>query len=312
MLDRNQISPVEQLSDSHSKSPKLSTKTPLTKVSNLESLCEETTGDVFDSEAERVRVCPGMVGGEEHVFQQQSNGVKPTDRESASVVHSDHESTWIIQTDHESNDVTHSDHNEEHEQGNENGVLASTEDTVDQQTVTMTTTGPGSVTPADTAATESGMTLVAKNGGICQLETGDDEMKKDQNLNSDQRSTETGDSQQNQVTEDPQAKLTCNTEQTFSELQHTHSPQVGSRVSKKSSADSGVSSATTTLTRDSTGMLSDQTDSKGLTLSDLQSKQPFMAALDRQSEDTAVGCVAFPDAGPEYIHPSGSTRNQRF
>ena len=69
VLDRNQISPVEQLSDGHSKSPKLSTKTPLTKVSNLESLCEETTGDVFDSEAERVRVCPGMVGGEEHVFQ---------------------------------------------------------------------------------------------------------------------------------------------------------------------------------------------------------------------------------------------------
>ena len=57
MLDRNQISPVEQLSDGHSRSPKLSTKTPLTKVSNLESLCEEeTTGDVFDSEAERVRV----------------------------------------------------------------------------------------------------------------------------------------------------------------------------------------------------------------------------------------------------------------
>ena len=187
MLDRNQISPVEQLTDSHSKSPKLSTKTPLTKVSNLESLCEETTGDVFDSEAERVRVCPGMVGGEEHVFQQQSNDVKPTDRESASVVHSDHESTWIIQTDHESNDVTHSDHesdcvthsnhNEEHEQENENGVLGSTEDTVDQQTVTMTTTAPGSVTPADTAATESGMTLVAENGGICQLETGDDEIK---------------------------------------------------------------------------------------------------------------------------------------
>ena len=41
----------------------------------------------------------------------------------------------------------------------------------------MTTTGPGSVTPADTAATESGMTLVAENGGICQLETGDDEIK---------------------------------------------------------------------------------------------------------------------------------------
>ena len=297
MLDRNQISPVEQLTDSHSKSPKLSTKTPLTKVSNLESLCEEeATGDVFDSEAERVRVCPGMVGGEEHVFQQQSNGVKPTDRESASVVHSDHESTWIIQTDHESNDVTHndhesnsdmhSDHNEVHEQDNENGVLGSTEDTVDQQTVTMTTTGPGSVTPADTAATESGMTLVAENGGICQLETGDDEMadiKKDQNLNFDQRSTETDDSQQNQVTaEDPQAKSTCNTEQSFSELQHTHLPQVGSRVSKKSSA-------ATTLTRDSTGMLSDQTDSKGLTSSDLQSKQPFIATLDRQSEDTAAG-----------------------
>ena len=74
----------------------------------------------------------------------------------------------------------------------------------------MTTTGPGSVTPADTAASESGMTLVAENGGICQLETGDDEMadiKNDQNLNFDQRSTETGDSQQNQVTaEDPQAK----------------------------------------------------------------------------------------------------------
>ena len=289
MLDRNQISPVEQLTDSHSKSPKLSTKTPLTKVSNLESLCEEATGDVFDSEVEHVRVCPGMVGGEEHVFQQQSNGVKPTDRESASVVHSDHESTWIIQTDHESNGVTHSDHNEVHEQGNENGVLGSTEDTVDQQTVTMTTTAPGSVTPADTAATESGMTLVAENGGICQLETSDDEIKKDQNLNSDQRSTETGDSQQNQVTEDPQAKSTCKTEQSFSELQHTHLPQVGSRVSKKSSADSGVSSATTTLTRDSSGMLFDQSESKGLTLSDLQSKQPFIATLDRQSEDTAVG-----------------------
>ena len=106
----------------------------------------------------------------------------------------------------------HSDHyvNEVHEQENENSLLGSMEDTVDQQTVTMTTTGPGSVTPADTAATESGMTLVAKNGGICQLETGDNEMadiKNDQNLNFDQRSTETGDSQQNQVTaEDPQAK----------------------------------------------------------------------------------------------------------
>ena len=147
----------------------------------------------------------------------------------------------------------------------------------------------GTRVSTDTAATESGVTLVAENGGICQLETGDDEIKKDQNLNSDQRSTETGDSQQNQVTEDPQAKLTCNTEQSFSELQHTHSLQVGSRVSKKSSADSGVSSATTTLTRDSTGMLSDQTDSKGLTSSDLQSKQPFIATLDRQSEDAAAG-----------------------
>ena len=114
---------------------------------------------------------------------------------------------WIMRTDHESNSDVHS---EVHEQENENGVLGSTEDTVDQQTVTMTTTGPGSVTPADTAATESGMTLVAENGGICQLETGDDEMadiKNDQNLNFDQRSTETGDFQQNQVTaEDPQAK----------------------------------------------------------------------------------------------------------
>ena len=60
-------------------------------------------------------------------------------------------------------------------------------------------------------------------------------------------------------------------------------------MSKKSSAESGVSSATTTLTRHSTSMLSDQTDSKGLTSSDLQSKQRCMAALDRQSEDTAVG-----------------------
>ena len=94
-------------------------------MSNLESLCEEkTTGDLFDSEAEHVRVCPGMVGGEEHVFQQQLNGVKPT--ESASAIHSDHESydvthsdrnisgithsdresTWIMQTDRESNGVT--------------------------------------------------------------------------------------------------------------------------------------------------------------------------------------------------------------
>ena len=204
MLDRNQISPVEQLSNGHSKSPKLSTKTPLTKVSNLESLCEEeATGDVLDSEAEHVRVCLGMVGGEEHMFQQQSNGVRPTDRESVSVVHSDHESHDVTHSDHESNSDMHSDHNvnEKHEQEKESGVLGSTEDTVDEQTVTMTTTGPGSVTPADTAATESGMTLVAENGGIYQLETGDDEIKKDQNLNSDQRSTETGDSRQNQVTE---------------------------------------------------------------------------------------------------------------
>ena len=148
------------------------------------------------------------------------------------------------------------------------------------------------MTLADTAATKSDMTLVAEKGGICQLETGDDGMadiKKDQNLTSNQRSTETGDSQQNQVTaEDPQAKSTCNTEQSFSKLQHTHLLQVDSRVSKKSSAGSGVS-ATTTLTRDSTGMLSDQTDSKGLTSSDLQSKQPFIATLDRQSEDAAAG-----------------------
>ena len=33
----------------------------------------------------------------------------------------------------------------------------------------------------------------------------------------------------------------------------------------------------------------DQSESKGLTSSDLQSKHPCMAALDRQSEDTAVG-----------------------
>ena len=120
-----------------------------------------------------------MVGGEEHVFQQQSNGVKPTDRESTSVVHSDHESNDVIHSDRESNGDMHSDHyvNEVHEQENENSLLGSMEDTVDQQTVTMTTTGPGSVTPADTAATESGMTLVAENGGICQLETGDDEIK---------------------------------------------------------------------------------------------------------------------------------------
>ena len=67
--------------------------------------------------------------------------------------------------------------------------------------------------------------MVAEKEGICQLETSDDEIKQDQNLNSDQRSTETNDSWQNQVTEDPQAKFTCNTEQSFSELQHTHTPQ---------------------------------------------------------------------------------------
>ena len=354
MLDGTQISSVEQVSDGYSKS--LSTKMPSTKVSNLESLCEEqTTGDMFDSEAERVRVCPEMAGGEERVFRQQSNGVTHSDRESHEVTHSDlksHgnlESTWIIQTDHESNGVTHSDREshevthsdlkshgnlestwiiqtdhesngvtfsdvkEPHEQQTESGDLGSTEETVDQQMTT--TTGPGSVTPDDTAPT---VILVAENGGVHQLETGDDEIagiKNHQNLDA-----ETGDtrlkiqsqshiskiSDDSQVSDDPQS--TCNAEHSFSELQHTHSPQVDSRVSEKSSTDSGVLSATTTLTRDSTGILSDQNESKALT-SDQQPKQPFIAVLDRQSEDaTAGGCGISPPmpgrsiSNPAYPH----------
>ena len=287
---------------------------PATKVSNLESLFEEeTTGDMFESEAERVRVCPGMVGGGEHVFQQQSNGVTPSDHESRDVMHSDLtsrgnlESTWIIQTDYESNSVTCSDVKELHEQEIESGDVGLTDETAGQQTIT--TTGPGTVTPDDTAATESSMTLVAENGGICQLETADDEIAdimNDQNIDSDQTSTETGDTQlkippqsqvstiteDSQVSEDSEAKSTCNAEHSFSELQHTHSPHVDARVSEKSSADSGVLSATTTLTRDSTSVLSDQIESKG---SDLQSKQSFIATLDRQSEDaTAGGCGISP------------------
>ena len=110
--------------------------------------------------------------------------------------HGNLESTWIIQTYYESNGVTCSDVKELHEQEIESGVLGSTDETAGQQTIT--TTGPGSVTPYDTAATESSMTLVAENGGVHQLETGDDEIadiKNDQNINSDQTSTETGDTQ---------------------------------------------------------------------------------------------------------------------
>ena len=306
------------MSDGYSKS--LLTKMPSTKVSNLESLCEEeTTGDVCDSEAERVRVCPEMVGREERVFQHESNGVTHSDRESHEVTHSDlksHgnlESTWIIPTDHESNGVTCSDVKEPHEQETESGDLGSTEETVDQQMTT--TTGPGSVTPSDPAAT---VILVAENGGVHQLETGDDEIagiKNHQNLDA-----ETGDtrlkiqsqshvskiSDDSQVSDDPQS--TCNAEHSFSDLQHTHSPQVDARVSKKSSADSGVLSATTTLTRDSTGILSDQGESKALT-SDQQPKQPFIAVLERQSEDaTAGGCGISPPmpgrsiSNPAYPH----------
>ena len=326
MLDGTQISSVEQLSDGYSKS--LSTKMPSTKVSNLESLCEEeTTGDMFESEAERVRVCPEVVGGEERLFQHKSNGVTASDHEvthSDLTSHGNLESTWIMQTDHESNGVTCSDVKELHEQKTESGVLGSTEETVDQQMTTATE--PGSVTPDDPAATESSMTLVAENGGVRQLETGDDEIadiKNDQNLDSDQKPTETGDTkleiqpqsqvstitEDSQVSEDQQTKYTCNAEHSFSELQHTHSPQVDARVSEKFSADSGVLSATTTLTRDSTGMLSDQNESKGLTLSNQQSKQPFIAVLDRQSEDTtAGGCGISPPmpgrsvSNPAYPH----------